>query len=71
MSASEKGPHPIRQEYQGKTYRFQRVMRAVERTTDKRTQLLPKPDIEVEVWWTTLELLNEKVIRLYEDHATS
>jgi len=33
----------IRQEYQGKTYRFQRVMRAVERTTDKRGQLLLKP----------------------------
>ena len=61
----------IRQEYQGKTYRFQRVMRAVERTSDKRGQLLLKPDIEVEAWWTTLDLPDEKVIRLYEDHATS
>uniref|UniRef100_UPI000556F849 transposase n=1 Tax=Desulfatiglans anilini TaxID=90728 RepID=UPI000556F849 len=51
--------------------RFQRVMRAVERTSDKRGQLLLKPDIEVEAWWTTLDLPDEKVIRLYEDHATS
>ncbi|VBB43588.1 hypothetical protein TRIP_B30016 [uncultured Desulfatiglans sp.] len=56
----------IRQEYQGKTYRFQRVMRAVERTGDKRGQLLLKPDIEMEAWWTTLDLPDEKVIRLYE-----
>ncbi len=61
----------IRQEYQGKTYQFKRVMRAVERTVDKRGQLLLTPDVQVEAWWTTLDLPDEKIIRLYEDHATS
>ena len=39
---------------------------------DKRgQQLLLKPDVEVEAWWTTLHLPHEKVIALYKDHATS
>jgi len=36
-----------------------------------RGQLLLTPDVQVEAWWTTLDLPDEKVIRLYEDHATS
>ncbi|MFH1082878.1 MAG: IS1380 family transposase [Pseudomonadota bacterium] len=61
----------IRKQYQGKTYRFKRVMRATERTIDKRGQLLLTPDVEVDGWWTTLDLPEERVIKLYEDRGTS
>jgi len=61
----------IRQVHEGKTYRFKRVMRAVERTIDKKGQLLLIPEIELEGWWTTLDLPPKDVIRLYEDHGTS
>ena len=57
--------------HEGKTYRFKRVMRAVERTIDRRGQRLLTPEIEVEGWWTTLDLPAKTVIRLYEDRGTS
>jgi len=47
-----------------------RVMRAVERTIDKHGQLFLVPDLEVEGWWTTLHLPDEKIIALYNDLAT-
>lgn len=59
------------QEHAGKTYQFRRVMRVTERTIDKGGQILLTPDIEVEGWWTNLLLPEEKIIRLYRDHATS
>jgi hypothetical protein len=61
----------IQQVHQGKTYRFKRVMRAVERTIDRKGQLLLVPEIELEGWWTRLDLPEKHVIRLYEDHGTS
>lgn len=61
----------IKQIHQGKTYRFKRVMRAVERSIDRHGRVLLMPEIEVEGWWTTLDLPKEQVIRLYEDHGTS
>ena len=61
----------IRQVHEGETYIFKRVMRAVERTVDRRGQRLLKPEIEIEGWWTTLDLPAKTVIRLYEDHGTS
>lgn len=61
----------IQQAYEGKTYRFRRVMRAVERTIDRKGQLLLIPEIELEGWWTTLDLPDKQIIRLYEDHGTS
>jgi len=60
----------IRQVHEGKTYMFKRVMRAVERTI-RRGQRLLAPEIEIEGWWTTLDLPETKVIELYEDHGTS
>jgi hypothetical protein len=60
-----------RQEHEGKTYQFSRVMRVTERTIDKGGQLLLVPDIEVEGWWTNLVLPEEQIIKLYRDHATS
>ena len=47
------------------------MIRVTERTIDKGGQRLLVPDIEVEGWWTNLSLPEEKVIRLYRDHATS
>ena len=48
-----------------------RVVRVIERTIDKKGQLLLEPDIELEGWWTSLKLPAEKIIALYEDHGTS
>ena len=61
----------IRQVHEGKTYQFKRVMRAVERTIDRCGQRLLVPQIEIEGWWTTLDLPMKQVIGLYEDHGTS
>jgi hypothetical protein len=61
----------FQQVYEGKTYRFRRVMRAAERTMDRKGQLLLIPEIELEGWWTTLDLPDKEIIRLYEDHGTS
>ncbi|MDI6798108.1 MAG: IS1380 family transposase [Desulfatibacillaceae bacterium] len=58
-------------EVEGKKYRFMRVVRVTERTIDKTGQMLVVPDIELEGWWTSLLLPEEKVIALYEGHATS
>ena len=46
-------------------------MRAVERTVDSSGQRLLVPEIEIEGWWTTLDLPMKRVIGLYEDHGTS
>jgi len=46
-------------------------MRAVERTIDRFGQRLLVPEIEIEGWWTTLDLPMKQVIGLYEDHGTS
>lgn len=61
----------LQQQHKGKTYQFMRIMRAVERSIDKKGQMLIIPEIEVEAWWTTLHLPDKKVIALYNDHATS
>ncbi len=61
----------IQQVHEEKTYRFKRVMRVVERTIDRRGQRLLTPEIEVEGWWTPLDLPEKDVIRLYEDRGTS
>lgn len=61
----------IEQVHEGKTYQFDRVMRAVERTIDRKGQVLLVPEIELEGWWTALDLPAKEVIRLYEDHGTS
>jgi Transposase DDE domain group 1 len=61
----------IRRVHDGKTYMFKRVMRATERTIDRRGQRLITPEIEIEGWWTTLDLPEKDVIRLYEGRGTS
>jgi hypothetical protein len=61
----------IQQVYNGKTYRFRRVMRVVERQIDRKGQLLIVPEIKLEGWWTNLALPDAQIIELYEDHGTS
>ena len=51
------------------TYTFRRVMRVTERTIDKKGQPLLIPDIELEGWWTSLKLDDEKIIELYKGHG--
>ena len=46
-------------------------MRAIERTIDKHGQSLLVPEIEIEGWWTSLDLPEEEVIHRYADHGTS
>lgn len=52
-----------------RTITLRRVMRVVERTTDKKGQMLLVPDIELEGWWTTLTLSDQEIIELYKGHA--
>lgn len=56
---------------QGYEYSVRRVMRLIERTIDKKGQLLLAPEIELEGWWTSLSLDEQEVIALYADHGTS
>ena len=46
------------------------VVRVVERTIDRKGQHLLAPEIELQGWWTSLEVANEKVIALYKHHGT-
>jgi hypothetical protein len=52
-------------------YGVRRVMRVTERTIDKHAQALLVPEIELEGWWTSLDLDPEDIIALYADHGTS
>jgi len=60
-----------KQTYRGKDYNFRRVMRVIERTIDKRGQLLLVPEIEIEGWWTSLDQPKGEIIKLYQGHGTS
>ncbi len=57
--------------WQGYAYSVRRVMRVIKRTIDKHGQVLLVPDIELEGWWTSLDLAPEDIIALYADHGTS
>lgn len=61
----------VHQEYEGKTYYFNKVARVTERTLDKHGQMLLVPDITVEGWWTNLDLPEQKIISLYQNHGLS
>lgn len=51
------------------TLTFRRVMRVTERSIDKKGQPLLIPEIELEGWWTSLKVSDEKVIELYKGHG--
>jgi hypothetical protein len=46
-------------------------MRVTERTIDAQGQALLVPEGDIEGWWTSLELPDAEIIRLYAEHATS
>jgi hypothetical protein len=48
---------------------LRRVMRVIERTTDKKGQMFLVPEIELEGWWTSLTLSDQEIIELYKGHA--
>jgi hypothetical protein len=52
-----------------RTITLRRVMRVIERSTDKKGQMLLEPDIELEGWWTNLKLPDQEIIELYKGHA--
>ena len=52
------------------TRNFRLVIRVIERTIDKRGQLLLVPDICLEGWWTSLADEESLVIERYRDHGT-
>lgn len=58
-------------EHEGRTMVFTKVVRVTMRTVDKRGQLLLSPDVTVEGWWTNLDLPEQKIINLYENHGLS
>ena len=60
-----------RQVYKEKTYFFTKVVRVTERTINKYGQVLLLPEITVDGWWTDLNLPEQKIISLYQNHALS
>jgi hypothetical protein len=52
-----------------RTITLRRVMRVIERTIDKKGQMLLEPDIELEGWWTSLALSDQEIIEVYKGHA--
>lgn len=58
-------------QWRGYEYSVRRVMRVVERTIDKKGQILLTPEIELEGWWTSLPVSDRKIVQLYADHGTS
>jgi hypothetical protein len=60
-----------KREWQGNEYKVWRVMRLIERSIDKKGQLLLEPEIEIEGWWSSLTISEEEIIQLYCDHGTS
>ncbi len=48
---------------------FRRVMQVTERTIDKKGQPLLLPEIELEGWWTSLNIPEEEVVALYQGHG--
>ncbi len=61
----------IRCEHQGRPYLFRRIVRVTERTVDRKGHPLLLPELELEGWWTSLELAAGQVMALYADHATA
>jgi hypothetical protein len=59
------------QEHKGEFFKFTKTVRVIERSTDRNGQLLLIPEITVEGWWSNLDLPEEKIISLYQNHGLS
>jgi len=60
----------ITREHGGIVVSMKRVVHLIERTIDKKGQVLLMPDIEIEGWLTSLDLSVEAIIKLYQGHGT-
>jgi hypothetical protein len=49
---------------------FRLVVQVTERTIDKKGQHLLVPEIELQGWWTSLDIAPTEVINLYKHHGT-
>ena len=49
---------------------FRLVVCVTQRTINKRGQHLLVSEIELQVWWTSLDVPSEKIIELYKAHGT-
>ncbi len=47
------------------------VYEITERTVDKHGQILLVPDVEANMWWTSLDIPDKKIIELYHQHGES
>ena len=52
-------------------YSVRRVIRVVERTIDKKGQVLLTPEIELKGWWTSLSVSEKDIVQLYVEHGAS
>jgi hypothetical protein len=58
-------------QWRGYEYNIRQVIRLTERTRDKHGQTLLLPELELEGWWTSLDVSDDDIIQLYADHGTS
>lgn len=61
---------PIERAWQKRKRILRLVVRVTERTIDKKGQQLLVPEIEIEGWWTNLNVAMAEVIELYKHHGT-
>ena len=61
----------VSRQWQGYEYSVRQVIRLTERTIDKQGQILLVPEIDLEGWWTSLDISEGDIIQLYADHGTS
>ncbi|SMC22444.1 transposase, IS4 family [Desulfacinum hydrothermale DSM 13146] len=61
----------VTRHHEERTYRFWLVIRVTERISDSKGQILIRPDINLEGWWTSLSVPEDEVIRLYEKRGLS
>ncbi len=60
----------VERAWQKQKRHFRLVVQVTERTIDKKGQRLLVPDIELQGWWTSLDMPGTEVIALYKHHGT-
>ena len=60
----------VERAWQKQKRNFRLVVQVTERTINKRGQRLLVPEIDLQGWWTSLEVPAEQVVKLYQQHGT-
>ncbi len=60
----------ITREHSGVSVAMRRVVHVIERTIDKKGQVLLMPEVEIEGWLTSLALPVAQIVKLYQGHGT-